>query len=602
MKRIRIIVLTIILALAVCFGCAKEPAETQKEPLSEIDLVKDGKTEYSILLPEEAEEYEQTAADELRTFFEMATGILLEVNTDAGQVSTSDHVFSLGNTKLKTQEKIDTDSLDRHGFVLKTVDNAVIIAGQDGRGTVYGVYEFLERQFNYHYYTGDEIAIDKTTNSKLIDVDVTDAPYIGDYWIGYETSGSFYNSQLRYRALHDFDISRWPHSHFSFINPEDYAAAHPDWFDSSQKALCLTNPELMEEMARVLIKYAEDNPDVEYIMLGAEDSWAKCSCDRCYESDVKYTATGTDIIFNNYVADKLKEHFEPLGRTVNIVSLNYFNTEKPPVVFDESKNAYVPIDEKVIPHDNVYVHVCYISADYSASITDTKHNSAQLFNLDGWKALTDNLTAYTYNGLFVNENLIFFDDFGYKSDYIKTFGEYGYKYVFMEGSPTKAATFEAMRSYVTAQLFWDPDQDMNALTSDFIKNYYKAAAPYIQEYYDKISLHISEMKAMYEAENKNFGAYVQLEMNKYLLTERTWPQRVLEQYLELIDKAYEAVEAAGYDDDLYEKMIYRLRIEELSPRYLLLYLYPTSFTDSEYAELVAQFNEDSANLGSKIRI
>ena len=101
MKRIRIIVLTIILALAACFGCAKEPAETQKEPLSEIDLVKDGKTEYSILLPEEAEEYEQTAADELRTFFEMATGILLEVNTDAGQVSTNEHVFSLGNTKLK---------------------------------------------------------------------------------------------------------------------------------------------------------------------------------------------------------------------------------------------------------------------------------------------------------------------------------------------------------------------------------------------------------------------------------------------------------------------------------------------------------------------
>ena len=110
------------------------------------------------------------------------------------------------------------------------------------------------------------------------------------------------------------------------------------------------------------------------------------------------------------------------------------------------------------------------------------------------------------------------------------------------------------------------------------------------------------MKAMYEAENKNFGAYVQFEMNDYLRTARTWPQRVLEQYLELFDSAYEAVEQAGYDTDLYEKMMYRLRAEELSPRYLLLLLYKSSFTASEYDRLVQEFNEDSASHGSVIRL
>lgn len=600
MKKIIVIVLASLMALTMLFGCAKKE-EGETETFSGIDLVKDGKTEYSILLPENAEDMEQTAASELQTFFEMATGISLTVRTDDAAVTAQDHVISLGNTSLKEAEKIDTSSLSTHGFILKRVDNALIIAGKDGRGTVYGVYEFLERQFNYHYYTGDEIAIDKTTNCKLIDVNYSDAPYIPDYWIGYETMSSFYNSNLRYRALHDFEISRWPHSHLSFL-PYDQYKDHEGWYDASGKALCLTNQEVMDEMARVVIQHAEENPTVENVMLGAEDSWTICSCENCQASDTQYTHTGTDIIFCNYVADKLAEHFAPQGRTVNIVSLNYYNTEKPPVEYDESKQAYVPLDEKVIPHDNVYVHICYVYADYSASFKDPDRNSAQIYNLDGWKALTDNLTAYTYNGLFVNEALLFFDDFAYKSDYIRTFGEYGYKFVFMEGSPTKASTFEAMRSYVSAQLFWDPDQDVNALTSDFIQNYYKAAAPYIQEYYDKISLHMSEMKAMYEAENKNFGAYVQLEMNKYLFTDRTWPQRVLEQYLELMDKAFEAVENAGYDEDLYEKMIYRLRIEQLSPRYLLLALYPSSFTESEYEQLAAQFNEDAATLGSKIRL
>ncbi|MFR6641136.1 MAG: DUF4838 domain-containing protein [Christensenellales bacterium] len=34
-----------------------------------------------------------------------------------------------------------------------------------------------------------------------------------------------------------------------------------------------------------------------------------------------------------------------------------------------------------------------------------------------------------------------------------------------------------MRAYVSAKLFWNPDRDVNALTTDFIDNYYKAAAP-----------------------------------------------------------------------------------------------------------------------------
>lgn len=602
MKKIIAIIIAAVISITICAGCDKKTSQTENENIySEIDLVTGGQTEYSILLPETPQPYEETAAEELQTFFETATGISLDIHS-GGDFSLGDPVFALGDTALKSEAGIDTSGLDKHGFIVRRSDRTVIIAGQDDRGTVYGVYEFLERQFNYHYYTGDEIVIDRVSDCKLIDADISDAPFMPDYWIGYETSESFYNSRLRYRADHDFDISRWPHSHFSFLPPDVYSAEHPRWYNSGKTALCLTNPEVMEEMAKVVIQFAEENPEVEYVMLGAEDSWAKCTCSNCYQSDAQYTSTGTDIIFNNYVADKLKEHFDPLGRTVDVVSLNYFNTEKPPVVFNDATGKYEAVDEKVIPHDNVYVHVCYISADYSASLTDSKRNAAQIVNLDGWKALTDNLTAYTYNGLFINEGLVFFDDFAYKSDYIKTFGEYGYKFVFMEGSPTRVATFEPMRAYVTAELFWDPDQDVNALTSDFIENYYKAAAPYIQEYYNKISLHMSEMKAMYEAENKNFGAYVQFEMNDYLRTARTWPQRVLEQYLELFDSAYEAVEQAGYDTDLYEKMMYRLRAEELSPRYLLLLLYKSSFTASEYDRLVQEFNEDSASLGSVIRL
>ena len=49
MKKIIVIVLASLMALTMLFGCAKKE-EGETETFSGIDLVKDGKTEYSILL------------------------------------------------------------------------------------------------------------------------------------------------------------------------------------------------------------------------------------------------------------------------------------------------------------------------------------------------------------------------------------------------------------------------------------------------------------------------------------------------------------------------------------------------------------------------
>ena len=47
-------------------------------------LVTGGKTEYEIVLPQDATDLEQTAAEELSYFFDEATGILLRTRTDLG--------------------------------------------------------------------------------------------------------------------------------------------------------------------------------------------------------------------------------------------------------------------------------------------------------------------------------------------------------------------------------------------------------------------------------------------------------------------------------------------------------------------------------------
>ena len=68
---------------------------------TEYDLVKDGATDYVIVVPEDAGEIIEFAAGELQYFLGEATGASFAVETDAGKsYSAASKYLSLGNTSL----------------------------------------------------------------------------------------------------------------------------------------------------------------------------------------------------------------------------------------------------------------------------------------------------------------------------------------------------------------------------------------------------------------------------------------------------------------------------------------------------------------------
>ena len=89
-------------------------------------IIKDGKTDYKILIPVKAEEDEISAANELQFFIKESTAVLLEI-TDK---STDDvHYFSIGNTDLLKANGFKTDysELGEQGFKIKTKGGNVFI-------------------------------------------------------------------------------------------------------------------------------------------------------------------------------------------------------------------------------------------------------------------------------------------------------------------------------------------------------------------------------------------------------------------------------------------------------------------------------------------
>ena len=142
-------------------------------------LVRNGKTEYKLVIPATTTASLRTARTEFVDLFEDATGITLTVVTDnqVTDASTGKYI-SLGDTTLleKSGIKIDYYELTADGHRIVTKDDDIYLCGGADEGTVFSVYTFMNLTFNYETYYFDCMEIEKTSEKKLKNYDVTDIP------------------------------------------------------------------------------------------------------------------------------------------------------------------------------------------------------------------------------------------------------------------------------------------------------------------------------------------------------------------------------------------------------------------------------------------
>ena len=127
-------------------------------------LIKNGATEYKVVVSETPSELENTALKELIYFFKEATGITLETVLDSQVNYTNTAKFiSLGNNAYTAQADVeaDADVLGDTGLTIQTKGNSVFLLGAKGRGTLHAVYEFLSQAFDYEYFSSNIIQIDR---------------------------------------------------------------------------------------------------------------------------------------------------------------------------------------------------------------------------------------------------------------------------------------------------------------------------------------------------------------------------------------------------------------------------------------------------------
>ena len=120
-------------------------------PLTDKDFIKNGRCDYTLVVPEVTTTYLRTAQQELCYFFKKATGIDLKTTTDAGLGghSANTKYISLGETSLLKSTDIDYsyETLNFDGGKIVTKDNNIYIIGGYDTGTLFAVYTFLNITF-----------------------------------------------------------------------------------------------------------------------------------------------------------------------------------------------------------------------------------------------------------------------------------------------------------------------------------------------------------------------------------------------------------------------------------------------------------------------
>ena len=144
---------------------------------SALELTKSGSTDFRIVLPKDAIPAEQTAAQELQEYFHRVTGAFVPVSSESTASSSSPQILvGVGERvrKYLAEQKLSPPVKD--GILIKTLPDALILAGGRPRGSLYAVYTFLEDTVGVRWWTSSESTVPRKPTLCIPELDIRYSP------------------------------------------------------------------------------------------------------------------------------------------------------------------------------------------------------------------------------------------------------------------------------------------------------------------------------------------------------------------------------------------------------------------------------------------
>lgn len=559
------------------------------------EFIKNGVTNYKIVLPANATDNEKIAAQEINTFLLSSVGTKMETVTDEEVAfdGNAQYIF-VGKTKqAEGRVSVSYEELFRDGFKIKTIDKSIFIVGAYDMGTVYGAYFFMEKIFGYRYYAVDEIKVNDVTDMTLPNIDITERPDF-DYREGnygeilrdetiLRRSRMSFNGQIYYKNAH---------TSFQYLPPEQYKSEHRDWYSSSGTQLCYSNQEMIAQYIENIKADILEQGFGKVVMMGHEDNHGWCNCTACTASKQKYGVDSAVLIkFANQVSravNKWREENYPEEDPIRFLVFAYYATNDAPVQWNEEKQAYEPVAPEMVFDKNVGVYYA-VPMDYQKTFQEAEFNANYYEQLKKWSSITDTIHYWSYS-LYSWELMVPFNPYSaMQSNYITLLNNGVTSLLdqtkYMQGiSPG----FSRLHAFIDTQLMWNVNLSVEGLIDEFFPEYFKAASEPMRKYFDEMRLWYD-----YLYETTDFGGGWGFRCVK----EEYWDKGTLERWLTYTQEAKDSIlYLKATDNSLYEKLYKRIILEEVSIRYILIDLYRFSYSASVREQMMLDFYNDVTSM------
>ncbi|MEW6744435.1 MAG: DUF4838 domain-containing protein [Planctomycetota bacterium] len=481
MRRI-LVLLVVVLGIAGSSVCG-----------AELLLVEKAQSPYRIVVAENAPPPVRHAAAELQMFVEQMAGAKLPIVSDSEKAAATEVLIGESRHLSALGLAIDTRELGSEGYVIRASGKHLVIVGGAPRGTLYGVYGFLEDYLGCRWFAPGVSRIphyDRITvgilDEKKIPVLEYREPFTCDAFDGDWCARNRMNSSTgRLEEKHGgkirFADGYFVHTFNRLVPPEQYFGEHPEYFalvkgqrlkDWSQ--LCCTNEDVIRLCTEHVRAAIRAQPDAFVFSVSQNDCFNYCECEKCQALATAEDSQMAPVLqLVNKVAEAIEKEFPDKA----IETLAYQWTRRPP--------------KTMRPRPNVIVRLCSIECCFSHPLAtcDSDANRAFREDIERWAKVSDRLWVWDYVTDFVNY-LLPFPNQRVRNDNIRFFVANNVKGIFEQDTyDTLQSELASLGAYLTAKLLWNPDYDEKRAIDEFLEGYYGAAAPPIRRYIDKLHDH-----------------------------------------------------------------------------------------------------------------
>ncbi|MCK5210481.1 MAG: DUF4838 domain-containing protein, partial [Cyclobacteriaceae bacterium] len=437
-------------------------------------LTKEDETSrYRIVIPSAATAHELRASKVLQDYLLQISGAALPIISSEKSVSPYEIVLGQNERLDELNIEINLNALENDGFIIKTDSLRLIIAGGNNKGTLYGVYTFLEKYLGCRMYSPNVKVIPEQKQIKLGNIDDLQVPVIRfrdtHYRVTWDAEYLDWHKLSHDENGNRTDWGMWVHTFHTLLPPDTYYDEHPEYYSMVKgkripTQLCLTNTDVLEITVQNLRKKIAENPIATYWSVSQNDNRNYCTCENCQEIDDREgSPSGSIINFVNQVADQFPDKV--------ISTLAYEYGRKAP--------------KTLLPRKNVNIMLCSIEVFRNLSIEEDSTSADFRRDVEEWGQIANDIIVWDYVIQF--PNLISpFPNLQVLQPNIQFFTKHGVSAMFEQGNREVGGEFAELRAYLISKLLWDSNLNVDTLMNDFLAGYYGVAAKPICKYIDEM--------------------------------------------------------------------------------------------------------------------